>query len=110
MRIKELQDMIIERLGLNLTNRMVQRRTDEFLPNIVRAENDNSREYTDEQAKDMVLICSLLAIGVSDDDVKGILDNTKDVNTIISSYLSMCKVCNYVSELFVQDKEVANEN
>ena len=104
MRIKELQDLLIEKLGLNLTNRMVQRRTDEFLPDVGRAENDDAREYTDAQARQMILVCALLTIGVGEEDVKGVLDDTKDINTVISCYLSMQKVCFYVSELFRREK------
>ena len=103
MRIKELQDLLIEKLGLNLTNRMIQRRTDEFL-NVGRAENDDAREYTEAEARQMVTVCALVTIGVGEEDVKGILDGSKDINTVISCYLSMQKVCFYVSELFRREK------
>lgn len=108
MRIRELQNIIIEKLGLNLTDRMVQRRTDEFLPDVVRAENNDAREYTKEQTDKMVVILALKAIGVPDEGIKGVLNGSLAINSVNSNYLSMMKICNFVDSLFDKE-EVVNE-
>lgn len=97
MRFQELNELIIHQLRLSYESYTLRRKINEY----VNADREGgARNLTKEQADKVVKACALETIGVSKDDIKEILDGKRDINSIVSSWLAMKRVCDYVSNLF----------